>query len=179
MNSCVFRLPLTWMPNNAESICRKVSKNLRWPSLHAFIIHCGTKLVRIAPPNTYTHILGFCRQPNCISIQWLRHPNPNDIFLHYRSTTCLNTLVGGVDYLSTLLKYTLFQYVAELYPILTHCWGIPYLITLLSNSQFTIHCWAIPKPNTLLRYSPSYYTAEQIPISIQCWAIPNPKTFLK
>ena len=42
------------MSNNAESICRKLAEQLRRPALHAFIIHGGTKSVRIAPPNTLT-----------------------------------------------------------------------------------------------------------------------------
>ena len=117
---------------------------------------------------------------------------------------------------NTLLRYTPFQNIAEqfpiskiteLYPILTHCWGKPYLITLLSNSQILIHCWAILNSNTLLRYTPSQNIAEQFPISIitelypiithcwdipylitllsnsqrliLCWAIPNPNTLLR
>ena len=99
---------------------------------------------------------------NPISIRWLGHPNPNSLLLHYRSISCLNTLVGSGLYLITLLKHRLFHYIVELYPtfyiaelwpMLIHCWGIPYLITLLSNSQKLIHCWAEPNPNTLLRYS--------------------------
>ena len=100
-----------------------------------------------------THTLGFCRKPNPISIQWLGHPNPNSLLLHDRSIPWLNTLVGSVRYLITLLKYLLFHYIVEFYPILTHCWGQPYLKRLLSNSQKLIHCWAIPNPNTLLRYT--------------------------
>ena len=134
-----------------------------------------------------THTLGFCREPNPISIRWLGNPNPNSLLLHYRSIPCLNTLVGSVHYLFTLLKYRLFHFIAGLYPILTHCWGIPYLNTLLSNSQKPIHCWAIPNPNTLLRYSLSYNFAEQFPLSIHtelypilkhCWCIPYLNTLL-
>ena len=33
----------------------------------------------------------------------------------------LNTLVGSVRYLITLLKYTLFYYIVELYPAFLHC----------------------------------------------------------
>ena len=91
---------------------------------------------------------------------------------------------------NTLLRYTPSQniteqfpisIITELYPILTHCWGKPYLITLLSNSQILIHCWAILNSNTLLRYTPSQNIAEQFPISIitelypiltHCWGIP-------
>ena len=53
----------------------------------------------------------------------------------------------------TLFSFTQPFYKADQYPILTYCRGIPYLITLLSNSQRQIRCWAIPNPNTLLRYS--------------------------
>ena len=104
-----------------------------------------------------THTFSFCRKPNPISIRWVGHPNPNSLLLHCRSIPCLNTLVGSVRHLITLLKYCLIVkllsftqhfYIAELYPILTHCWGIPYLITWLSNSQILLHCWAIPNPKT-------------------------------
>ena len=115
-----------------------------------------------------------------------------------------------------MLRYTESQNIAEqfpisiiteLYPILTHCWDIPYLITLLSTSQILIHCWAILNSNTLLRYTDSQNIAEQFPISlltelypilthrwgipylitllsnsqrlILCWAIPNPNTLLR
>ena len=33
---------------------RKVGEKLKQPALHAFIIPCGTKSGRIAPPNTLT-----------------------------------------------------------------------------------------------------------------------------
>ena len=108
------------------------------------------------------HTLDFCRKPNPISIRWLGHPNPNSLLMHYRSIPRLNTLVGSVRYPITLLKYRLFHYIVELYThfyiaelhlILTHCWGIPYRITLLSNSQTLIHCWATHNPNTLVKYS--------------------------
>ena len=116
--------------------------------------------------------------------------------LHYRGIPCLNTLVGSVRYLITSLKYSMFHYIlrftqlyhiAELYPTLTHCWGIRYLNTLLSNSQILIHCWAIPNLNTLLRYNLSQKIAEQFPISIHtelypilthCWGIPYLNTLL-
>ena len=89
-----------------------------------------------------THTLGFCRKPNLISIRWLGHPNPNSLLLHYRCITSLNTLVGSVRYLITLLKYGLFHYIIELY-------------------RTFLHCWATPNPNTLLRYTLSYYIAKQ------------------
>ena len=135
-----------------------------------------------------THALGFSRKPNHISIRWLGHPNPNSLLLHYRSIPCLNTLVGSVRYLITLLKYRLYHYIVELFPTL-------------------LHCWVVPNANTLLRYTLSYYIAKQFPISILtelyptlrqnwgtryliillsnsqllilCWAIPNPNTSLR
>ena len=91
-----------------------------------------------------THKLGFCRNPNPISIRRLGQPNPNYFLLHYRSIPCLNTLVGSVRYLLSLLKYSLFHYIIELQPTF-------------------LHCWAIPNPNTLLRYTPPYYIAMQYP----------------
>ena len=105
---------------------------------------------------------------------------------------------------NTSLRYSLTQNIAEqfpisihtaLYPILTHFWGIPYLITLLSNSQIKIHCWAIPNPNTMLEYTLSYYIAKQFSntntlvsytqslhlvevnqMLIHCWFIPDLST---
>ena len=53
----------------------------------------------------------------------------------------------------TLLSFTQQFYIAELYPNLTHSWGRPYLITLVSKWQKLIHYWAIPNPKTILRYS--------------------------
>ena len=41
--------------------------------------------------------------------------------VHYRRTPFLNTLVGSVRYLTTLLKYRLFHYIVELYPTFLHC----------------------------------------------------------
>ena len=69
----------------------------------------------------------------------------------------LSTLVGSVRYLITFLKYTLFYYIVQLYPTISHC-------------------WAIANPNTFLRYTPSYYIAEHFPISIHCWAITSLST---
>ena len=124
-----------------------------------------------------THSLGFCRKPNHISIRWLGHPNPNSLISHSRSIPCLNTLVGSVRDLVTLLKYSLFHYIVEFYPT-------------------CLHCWAIHNPNTLLRYTLSYYIAKHIsttdtllsftqschivkiePILLHCWAFPNFHTY--
>ena len=98
--------------------------------------------------------------------------------LHYRSIPCLNTLVGSVCYLITMLKNSLLHYIvelypnfyiADLYPILTQCWGIPYLIIMLSNFQRLKFCWAITNPNTLL-------ILLQLCI-IHCWTFPNFNTY--
>ena len=166
------------MPTNADSICRKVGEKFRRRlyTLSHYILeqnHLGSHLLK----HWRTHTLRFRRKPNHISIQWLRHPNPNHILLQCRSIPCLKTLVGSVRYLITLLKYTLFYYIVELYPILTHCWGIPYLFTLLSNSQFQYlaelypipaHCWGLPNIDTLLRYTLSYNIVELWLILIYC-----------
>ena len=136
-----------------------------------------------------THTLCFCRKPSSNSIQWLGHPIANHILLHCRRTIpCLNTLVGSVRYLFTLLKYSqIFSrlsfaqqvYIAELDPILTYCWGIPHVIILQNNSQIQYinelspiltHCWGRPYLNTLLSNSE---------LLIPCWAIPNPNTLLR
>ena len=113
------------------------------------------------------------------------------------STTCFITLVSFTQLFlhcwttpnhNTLFRYTLFYYIAEQfsisittgpYPIPTHCWGIPYLITLLSNSQILIHCWAIPNPNILLMYTQLWNIAEVNPNSIHYRVIPNPNTSLR
>ena len=145
MNSCALQNLLTWMPNNAESVCRKVGEN--WGNwfyrLSKHIVEknlFGSHLLI----HWRTHTLNFCRKPNPISIRWLGHPNPYSLLLLYRSIPCLNTLVGGVRYLITLLKYCLFHYIVELYPKI-------------------LLCWAIPNRNTLLRYTQYYYIAKQFP----------------
>ena len=88
-----------------------------------------------------THTLGFCRKPNRISILWLGHPNAKHILFHYWSIASLNTLVGSIRYFIILLKYSLFYYIVELYPVI-------------------LHCWAIPNSKSLLRYNLSYYIAK-------------------
>ena len=124
MSSCVLGLLLMWMPNNANSTCRKLGEKLRQPALHAIIIHCGTKSAWIAPVNKltdlYTQFLP--KKLNLISFQWLGHPNSYHTILHYRSIPCPNTFVDSVRYFITacfisLLSYTQRFYIAELYPI--------------------------------------------------------------
>ena len=111
----------------------------------------------------WTHWLGFSWKPNPISIRRLGHPNTNSLWLHYRSIPCLNTLVGSVRYLVTLLKYRLFHYNVEPYPTF-------------------LHCWVIPNPNTLLMYTLSYYIVKQIPNTITFLSYTqshNPNTLLR
>ena len=164
------------MPNNADSICRKVSENLksRRPALHAIHhITLWNKTARVTPLNTLTvSYTRFLPTTQLYLNSRTRIPNPTHLLLQYRSITCLYTLVGSIRNLLTLLKYSLFYYIAELYPnfktaelcpVLTPCSGIPYLFTLLGNSQILILCCAMPNPNTLLRYTLSYYFNEQFP----------------
>ena len=59
--------------------------------------------------------------------------------LHYyiaENIARLNTFVGSVRYLFTLLTYTLPYYSVGLYPALIHCCGILYLNTLLDYTQY-------------------------------------------
>ena len=59
--------------------------------------------------------------------------------LHYyiaENIACLNTFVGSVRYLYTLLRYTLPYYSVELYPALIHCCGILYPNTLMDYTQY-------------------------------------------
>ena len=59
--------------------------------------------------------------------------------LHYyiaENTACLNTFVGSVRYLFTLLRYTLPYYSVELYPEILQCCGILYTKTLLDYTQY-------------------------------------------
>ena len=49
---------------------------------------------------------------------------------------CLNTFVGSVRYLFTLLRYTLPYYSVELYPALRQGCGILYPNTLLDYTQY-------------------------------------------
>ena len=168
MSSCVLRLLQVWMQNIADSTCRKQEK-LRRPTLHVIIIHCRKKRARVAPPKTltdsYTQILP--KNSNLTSIQWFGHPNSYYTILHYRSIPCLKTLVHRVHYsftacFFTLLSYTQYFYIAELYSIRTQCWGMLSLNNLLSNSQFQYvaelwpilsHCWSIHNIATLLSYN--------------------------
>ncbi len=121
MNSCILRLLFIWMSNNAESICRKESEKLKWPALHAFIIPCGTKSARITRPNTLTgSYIRFLLKAQPFLNFVTRKPKSKLYIEVYR----LNTL--KYTYLNTLLKITKSKHkqnhIAELNPILTHCY---------------------------------------------------------
>ena len=138
------------MSNIAESICRKVRYKLRRSALHDFIIHCGTNSVRIASPRTMTESYTQCLPKALPYLMFYdRDTQIQTIYSYITKVNRLNTLVGSLRNLITLLKYTLFCYIVELYPTITHR-------------------RAIPNPNTLLRYTLSHYIAKQFPISIQC-----------
>ena len=169
MSSCVLRPLLTWLRNTVDSTSRKIGEELRWPDLHAMIIHFESKSARIAPLNTLTvsYTQSLLTKPILISIQLLGHPNPNHTILHYRDIPCFNKLVDSVRY---FLQTTLL-----------HCWAIPNYFTLLSYTQpqlnfekstTFLYCWAIPNFITLLSYTQSYHIAEVNLILIACLAIP-------
>ena len=131
MNSGVLRLLLTWMPNNAETVCRKIGEKLRRLVLHAFIIHCGTKSVRIADPNTLTN--SYTRflpkpQPYLNFVTRADKSKPYIIILpkytvliHWRVVYAIFFFCWSTPCFITLLSYTRKLHIAELYPILTHC----------------------------------------------------------
>ena len=93
--------------------------------------------------------------------------------LHYRIILSPNTMVGSVDSLIILPKYSLLFYLVEPYPnFFFFCWAISNSNTLLSFTLFWyiaelvsvfLHCWAILNLNTLLEYSESQYVAEKNP----------------
>ena len=140
------------MPVSTDSICKNLGEKLRWPALHAIKIHSGTKSTQIAPSNT---LMDSCTQflpkkPFFTSVYWLWHPNSYHTKLYYRSVPCLNTLVDSVRFFIkacciTLLGFTQHFHIAELYPILSHCWGIPNNKTLLSYtlSYYIVEIWTV------------------------------------
>ena len=78
---------------------------------------------------------------NCITVVY-------PVLIHWWVVDAILLLCWSTACFITLLSFTQQFYIAELYLILLHCRGIPYLITWLSNSQILIHCWAIPNPKT-------------------------------
>ena len=138
MKSCVLRNLVIWIPNNAKSVCRKVGEN--WATLSQF-----------DDSDTQFQTLYYC------------NTEAYPVLKHWRVVDAILLLCRSIDCFITLLSFTQHFYIAELYPILIHCWGVPNLITLLSNSQILIHCWAIPNPNTMFRCTQSYSIAKQFP----------------
>ena len=117
---------------------------LQRQDLQAIMIHCRTKTALIAHLETLTNLcIRFFGKPNPIWSQDLDTQNYaiNYTLLHCRNIRCLNTLVGSVRYLVTLVGYTLPHYIVEQFPAL-------------------LFCRAIPNSNTLLRYTLVFYIAE-------------------
>ena len=139
----------------------RTAKKLRRPALHSLILHCGTKSARIARPNNFNKVpfqstkerkkklsvdniktngdvfCPTCRNEKCVYISTNQTTNFNNC---KKCKACCNVL--NIPFKDQKLTIILFGGDG------THCWGIPYLITLLSNSQILIHCWAIPNPES-------------------------------
>ena len=116
-------------------------------------------------------------------------------YLNKLNLTCDRKLLPYIDINpSHILSY----FIAELYPILTHCWGksktitlhrrtIPNLNTML---RYTLPCYnaelfpnmkhssSIPCLITLLRCSQSWNIADVYLVFLDCWDFPNLKTLL-
>ena len=83
---------------------------MRRPALHAILSHNGTRPARIAPPNTLTDAQTqflLKAQPYLKSMTQTLKSKPY-IILHYRSITCLKTLVGSG---------TLYYHFTEVQPV--------------------------------------------------------------
>ena len=187
MNSCVIRLLLTSMPNNAERICRKLGEKLMRPAIHAVMIHWRTNSVRVASPSTlndtYTQFL-WKTQPYLNFVTRTPKSKPYNITLpkfmvlfYWWVVYVILLFCWSTPCFIQLLSYTQQFDNTELYAILTHCWGIPCVITLLSNLQFQniaelypilSHCGGIPSFITLLSNSQNTYIAELYPILTHC-----------
>ena len=142
------QLFLIWMPYNSDSLCRKAGKKLElWrPALHASILHCETKSAMIAPPNTVTD--SYTRfspreQPYLNSMtrtakSKLYYITDNNLSTHWWVVYAIFLLCLKTACFITLLNYTQHFHIADLFPILTHCWdwwSIPYFVTLLSYTH--------------------------------------------
>ena len=170
MNSCVLRLLLTWMPNNAKNISRKVGKKLRRPAVHAFIKHCGTKSARIAPSKTLKDL----------NIQFLPK---TQLYFNFRTRT-----LKSQPYIFTIPKYTVSIHWCVVYAILKLCWTSPcfFLNCWTKHQQSHIaelypiltHCLGIPNLIIILRSTVIHYMAELYPILTHCWGIANINTLL-
>ena len=91
-----------------------MGEQLRPPALHAFMIPCGTKPAQIAPPNTLTDAyIRFLSKAQPYLSFVTRTPKSKPFF-YITDVYRLNTLVGSLRFLITLLKYTLFYYINEL-----------------------------------------------------------------
>ena len=88
------------------------------------------------------------------------------VLIHWWVVCAILLICWSTTCFITLLSFAQSFYIAQLNPILTHCWGIPYHNTLLRNPQILICCWPIPNPNTLLSFNLTQYIAEHFPISI-------------
>ena len=138
--------------------------------LYPILVHCRTMVYH----NTMLSVFALrCRQP--IRIEYYITQKPRKL-----STTVQAPLFYGRLEQDDLLLFYLSCYIAELFPILEHCWGILYLITLLRSSQSwniadeypdLLHCWAVAHLITLLRHTLSNYSAEMFPILKHCWRI--------
>ena len=91
------------MPNNSDSVCRKVGEKLERAAPHAIILHCGTNWAQTAPPNTLT--------------------DSYNRFLP-ETRTYLNSMTR------TPKVKTLYYYNTEVDPVLRH-WWVVYAILLL------------------------------------------------
>ena len=153
-------------------------------ALHALTMHWWTKSARIAHHNTLTLL---CTRflpktltypklrtrapksiPNIITLRKIqlvsKHSWQCTLSFYFAVVHAASLLCWAIPSIITLLWYTLPQFIAGLYPILTHCWGKSNLNALLSNSQFycidelyriLTHCWGTPCLLNLLSYSQS------------------------
>ena len=142
--SCDLQLLLVWKHKNADSTCRKLGERLKRPIRK----HWWKKSDRIAAPFilTVSHFQFLLKAQSYPSSQ-TRTPN----FLPYNLTFPKFNLSEyiGVCYSITACFITLLSYIqnfftAELNPILTQCWGMPFFITLLSSSHFKYFAQLFP-----------------------------------
>ena len=122
MSSCVLRLLLNRMPNNADSTCRKVGKGLKRPALHTIVILCEAKTARFAPPNTLTDsCTWFLLKAQLYNTSRTRTPRTISYIVTLPKYTLLYYIGGFCTLLNTLLKDNLLFQIVELYPTFLHC----------------------------------------------------------
>ena len=171
-------------------------------------MHCRTKSARIANRITLTilctrffaenlhlsQVKGSSTQIHTIHY-YIEETYP--ILKHWWGVYAILLLCWGKRCHITLLSYTREKYLAEVYfssihcctqsyhiaevnPILFHCWVIPNFIALMSYTEsqhiVVVHpvlilCWAVPNLITLLSQILSYHIAELFPILEHCWRI--------